>query len=137
MRVLVVDNSAFMCLAVSSMLSSDPDIEVAGIARNGTEGLERAKKLKPDVITLDIEMPEMDGLTALRRIMREAPTHVVMVSSLTTEGSVASLQALRLGAADVVAKDQSQISPSIDNMREKLVTTVKALGGSDRFKKNG
>ncbi|MCC7408160.1 MAG: response regulator, partial [Phycisphaeraceae bacterium] len=91
MRVLVVDDSAFMRRAIKQMLQSDPAIEVVGLACNGREGFELAKKLTPDVITLDIEMPEMDGLTALRHIMRECPTQVVMVSSLTTEGSHASL----------------------------------------------
>ena len=128
MRVLVVDDSAFMRRAVHTMLNSEPGIEVVAIARNGKEGLELAQKLKPDVITLDIEMPEMDGLTALRRIMRECPTNVIMVSSLTTEGSVASLQALRLGAADVIAKDQSQVSLTITNMRDELIHKVKAIG---------
>lgn len=135
MRVLVTDDSAFMRRAVSSMLTSDPDIEVVGIARNGVEAVEFAKKLKPDVITLDIEMPEMDGLTALRHIMREAPTGVIMLSSLTTEGSHASLKALSLGAADVLAKDQSQVSLAIANLRDELIERVKAIGASKKFRK--
>ena len=126
MRVLVVDDSAFMRRAVHTMVNSEPGLEVIATARNGKEGLELAGKLRPDVITLDIEMPEMDGLTALRRIMRECPTNVIMVSSLTTEGSVASLQALRLGAADVIAKDHSQVSLTVTNMRDELVRKMEA-----------
>lgn len=114
--------------AVSSMLDSDPSIEVVGIGRNGREAVEMAQQLKPDLITLDIEMPEMDGLTALRHIMRNAPTHVVMLSSLTTEGSTAALRALSLGAADILAKDQSQFTLSINNIKEDLIARVKALG---------
>jgi len=130
MRVLVVDDSAFMRRAVTLMLKSDPRIEVVGTAKNGKEGLELVKKLKPDVVTLDIEMPVMDGLTALRHIMRECPTHVIMLSSLTTEGSHVALQALKIGASDVLAKDMSQISLSVTNIQEDLVKRVKALGDS-------
>jgi two-component system, chemotaxis family, protein-glutamate methylesterase/glutaminase len=131
MRVLVTDDSAFMRRAVSTMLKSDPDIEVVGVAHNGKEAVDLAKKLKPDVITLDIEMPVMDGLTALRHIMRTVPTQVLMLSSLTTEGSTASLQALKLGAADVLAKDQSQFSMNMSKLQEKLVKIVKALAQSN------
>ncbi|MCC7203578.1 MAG: chemotaxis response regulator protein-glutamate methylesterase [Phycisphaeraceae bacterium] len=134
MRVLVVDDSAFMRRAIKQMLQSDPAIEVVGVANNGREGFELAKKLEPDVITLDIEMPEMDGLTALRHIMRECPTQVVMVSSLTTEGSHASLTALRLGAADFLAKDMSQISLSVTNIQEELLTKVRALGAAPKHR---
>lgn len=134
MRVLVTDDSAFMRRAICSMLNSDPDIEVVGIARNGREAVEAAKRLQPDVITLDIEMPEMDGLTALRHIMRDSPTQVLMLSSLTTEGSHVSLKALSLGAADVLAKDQSQVSLKINDLRNELVQRIRALGASRRFK---
>lgn len=134
MRVLVTDDSAFMRRAVCTMLNADPEIEVVGVAHNGKEAVELAKTLKPDVITLDIEMPEMDGLTALRHIMRTAPTQVLMLSSLTTEGSTASLQALKLGAADVLAKDQSQFSMNMSKLQSKLINTVKELARSNRHK---
>ena len=130
MRVLIVDDSAFMRRALSTMLSNEPDIEIVGTGCNGREGLELCRKLKPDVMTLDIEMPEMDGLTALRRIMSECPTRVLMVSSLTTSGSHAALRALSLGAADVLAKDTSQISLSVNDLREELLQKVRALGKS-------
>lgn len=130
MRVLVVDDSAFMRRALSQMLATAEDVQVVGAARNGREGLEMARQLKPDVITLDIEMPEMDGLTALQHIMQECPTQVLMLSSLTTEGSHAALRALSLGAADVLAKDASQISLSITKMQAELVSRVRALGSA-------
>ena len=129
-RVLVCDDSAFMRRAIRQMLESDAEIEVVGVARDGQEGLRYAKELQPDVITMDIEMPSMDGLTALRFIMREAPTQVLMLSSLTTEGSVSSLQALKLGAADVLAKDASQFSANITKIKDELLTRVKGLGRS-------
>ncbi len=130
MRVLAVDDSAFMRRALSQMLATAEDVQVVGAARNGREGLEMARQLKPDVITLDIEMPEMDGLTALQHIMQECPTQVLMLSSLTTEGSHAALRALSLGAADVLAKDASQISLSITKMQAELVSRVRALGSA-------
>jgi two-component system chemotaxis response regulator CheB len=116
--------------AVVSMLESDPKIEVVGTASNGKEGVELAKRLCPSVITLDIEMPEMDGLTALKKIMRECPTHVIMLSSLTTKGSEASFTALKLGAADVLAKEQSKISLNITQIQNELVYKVKALSAT-------
>ncbi len=130
MRVLVVDDSAFMRKAITTMLGEDSSIDVIGTARNGREAVEMAERLQPDVITLDIEMPEMDGLTALRKIMQRCPTQVIMVSSLTTEGSHATLTALKLGAADFLAKDQSQVSLAVVNLRDELLTKVKALGAS-------
>jgi two-component system chemotaxis response regulator CheB len=132
MRVIVVDDSAFMRRAIKQMLESAGDIEVIGVACNGKEGLAMVQKMRPDVVTLDIEMPEMDGLTALSRIMRDCPTSVLMLSSLTTEGSRAALRALALGAADVLAKDTSQISLSITNIQEDLIARVRALGSRRR-----
>jgi len=117
------------------MLASDPDIQVIGTARNGREGVELAKQHQPDAITLDIEMPEMDGLTALRHIMRDCPTAVLMLSSLTTEGSQAALTALRLGAADVLAKDMSQVSLTITNIQEDLIKRIKAIATGARRRK--
>lgn len=134
MRVLVVDDSSFMRRAIATILNADPDIEVVATGQNGKEAVELAKKHKPDVITLDIEMPEMDGLTALRHIMRECPTQVLMVSSLTTEGSEASLKALKLGAADFLAKDHSSFSLNVvRELQDALRDTVKVLGRSKRF----
>ncbi len=128
MRVLVVDDSAFMRTALARMLDSDPDITVVGKARNGQEGVDMVKDLRPDVVTMDIEMPELDGLGALRRIMAECPTPVIMCSSLSTEGSHAALKALALGAFDCIAKDASQISTKILDIENDLITKVKAAG---------
>jgi len=130
MRVLVVDDSAFMRRAISYMLDEADDIEVIATGCNGMEAIELAKNLRPDVITMDIEMPQMDGLTALRHIMRQSPTQVIMLSSLTIEGSHVALQALKLGAADVLAKDMSQISLSITNIQQDLIQRVRALGNA-------
>ncbi|MEM8835210.1 MAG: chemotaxis response regulator protein-glutamate methylesterase [Planctomycetota bacterium] len=126
-RVLIVDDSAFIRRALNRILSEDAGVEVVGIAHNGREGVELAERLKPDVITMDIEMPEMDGLTALRRIMRQCPTHVIMVSSLTVEGSNAALTALKLGAADVFAKDHSRVANNLDEIGKGLLVRIHAL----------
>jgi len=129
-RVLVTDDSAFMRRAIRQMLEEEPDIEVVAVAHDGKMAVEYAKQHEPDVITLDIEMPVMDGLTALRHIMRQTPTQVLMISSLTTEGSVASLQALRMGAADVIAKEHSTCAANILEIKEHLVKCVRELAKS-------
>ena len=131
MRVMVVDDSAFMRRAIGDMLASDPEIEVIHRARNGKEAVEKAIELAPDLITLDIEMPEMDGLTALRLIRvkaKDPKPAILMCSSLTTAGSHEALKALALGASDVIAKDHSTFSSNIDAMRDDLIAKVKAIG---------
>lgn len=123
-RVLVVDDSALMRQMVSRILN-DAGFEVVGTARDGQQGLEAAERLKPDVITLDVEMPVMDGLTMLRRIMRENPLPVVMLSSLTTQQAPATIEALALGAVDVVGKPGGAISLNIDEVAEELISKVR------------
>lgn len=104
-KVLIVDDSIFMRKALESLLSGEPDIEIVGLAKNGKEGVDMAEQFHPDVITMDIEMPTMDGITALEIIMKKNPTPVIMVSSLTKEGADATLKALDLGAVDFMTKD--------------------------------
>ena len=128
-KVVVVDDSAFMRKAISSMLEKDPDIEVVATGRNGEEGLELVRKFDPDVVTLDIEMPRMDGLTALRHIMMEMPRPVLMVSSLTTEGAEDTLKALELGAADFIPKQLSRVSLDIIKIEADLIAKVKGVAG--------
>lgn len=129
MRVLVCDDSAVMRKAISQIIASDPKFTVVDTAKNGREAVEKAAALKPDLITMDIEMPELDGLTALSRIMAQCPTRVLMVSSLTKDGSRSALAALRLGAMDFVAKDQSQMTLSVESLREQILTKIRALAG--------
>jgi two-component system chemotaxis response regulator CheB len=124
-KVLVVDDSAFMRKAIESMLVKDPQIEVVGSAKNGLEAIEMVKKLRPDVVTLDIEMPRMDGLTALQKIMSENPLPVIMVSSLTTEGAESTLKALDLGAVDFIPKDKSFASFGVLKIEDELQAKVK------------
>ena len=126
-RVVVVDDSAFMRKAISTMLKNDPQIEVVAVARDGEEGLEMVRKYDPDVVTMDIEMPKMDGLTALKHIMMEMPRPVIMVSSLTTEGAEATLKAMEYGAVDFIPKQFSMVSLEIVKIEEELRSKVKSV----------
>jgi len=126
-KVVVVDDSAFMRKALSTMLAKDPEIEVVATARDGEEGLEMIRRHQPDVVTMDIEMPRMDGLTALRHIMMEMPRPVLMVSSLTTEGAEATLKAMELGAVDFIPKQLSKVSLDIVKIEDDLRAKVKLI----------
>lgn len=126
-KVVVVDDSAFMRKAISTMLAKDPEIDVVATARDGEEGLELIRKHNPDVVTLDIEMPRMDGLTCLRHIMMEMPRPVLMVSSLTSEGAEATLKALDLGAVDFIPKQLSKVSLDIVKIEASLISKVKIV----------
>ena len=103
-KVLVVDDSAFMRTALTRMINSVASLHVVDTAQTGLEAIDKIRVLHPDVVTLDIEMPGLDGIDTLRRIMTELPRPVIMVSSLTQEGAVATLEALEIGAFDCVAK---------------------------------
>lgn len=132
MRVLVIDDSAFMRKVISGMIDETPGFEVVGQARNGRQGVEMAQELKPDLITLDIEMPVLDGLGALREIKikcRADNPKVLMCSSLTTEGSTEAFKALRLGAADVIAKDPATVGQKDAGFKHELISKLKAIGG--------
>jgi len=126
-NVVVVDDSAFMRKAISTMLQKDRGIRVVATARDGEEGLRMIRKHNPDVVTLDIEMPKMDGLTALRHIMMEMPRPVLMVSSLTTEGAEATLKAMDLGAIDFIPKQLSKVSLDIVKIENDLISKVKTV----------
>ncbi len=124
-RVLVVDDSAFMRRVVGEAVASQADMELAGVAHNGLDALLKVEQLQPDVVTLDVEMPEMDGLTALRHLMTRYPRPVVMLSSLTSEGAVTTLRALSIGAVDFVAKPSGAISLDFHRVREDLLHKIR------------
>lgn len=123
-RVLVVDDSAFMRKVIANMLGSDPRIVVAGVARHGEEALAQVRALKPDVMTLDIEMPGMNGIEVLRRVMEEMPLPVIMVSSLTEEGAKETLTALDLGAVDYIPKHLQGSAVNILGIQHDLIEKV-------------
>jgi len=132
LRVLIVDDSAFMRRLISDMLSSDPHIEVADTARNGKEGLEKAIALKPDIITLDVEMPVMNGLETLEEFMKLTPVpKVIMLSSLTYEGGEATIKALELGALDFITKPTTSIiNYDAEHIRDELTKKINLIGKS-------
>lgn len=123
-KVLVVDDAAFMRRAVADILSSDDQIEVVETARDGLDGLAKVEALRPDVITLDIDMPRMDGLTTIRHLMIEAPVPIVVLSSLAGDGAI-TFEALRLGVVDFVPKPSGAVSTDIDRARQNLLDRVK------------
>lgn len=123
-RVLVVDDSAYTRQAIKGMLETDPDIEVIGIARNGLEAIAKVKELNPDVITLDFEMPGMDGFSFLRWLMREKPTPVIMISSHSDSKTV--FMALELGAADFVTKPTGTAS-GLNRIQDELLEKVRGI----------
>lgn len=120
-KVLIVDDSAFMRKIISDLVSEHPDFEVVGTAKNGAEALEKVKTLAPDVVTMDVEMPVMNGLEALGRIMAEHPTPVVMLSSRTSEGAMETICALERGAVDFVQKPSGSISLDLYKVKEQLL----------------
>lgn len=124
-RVLVADDSLFMRQMILAMLAEDPEIEIVGTAANGRDVLARVAELAPDVVTLDVEMPLLDGLATLERLMATHPTRVVMLSALTVEGADATIRALELGAVDFVAKPSGGALPSLDSVARLLVEKVK------------
>ena len=128
-KLLIVDDSALMRRQLMNLFQAEGDFEVHQ-ARNGAEAVRENAEFQPDVVTLDINMPEMDGLTALSLIMAERPVAVVMVSSLTNEGALATFEALNLGAVDYVAKPGGTISLSIDRITEQLVAKVRGAAGA-------
>lgn len=124
-RVLIVDDSAFMRKVISDIINSDPGLVVADTAKNGQEAVQKVQLLKPDVMTLDVEMPVMDGLSALEVVMRESPLPVIMLSSVTKEGADATLRALELGALDFITKPSSIFQINTQDMQHELLNKVK------------
>lgn len=127
-RVLIVDDSGFFRRRVKEILESDPMLEVVGLAENGEQAIEAVKKLKPDVVTMDIEMPIMDGITATRKIMAATPTSIIMFSSLTTDGAKPTLDALDAGAVDFLPKRFEDISKDKGEAKKLLCQRVRDLG---------
>jgi len=123
-KVLVVDDTAFMRKALPQVLSSDPDIQVVGAAENGRDALDKIRQYRPDVVTLDIAMPVMDGLTAIKHIMIESPVPIVVLSSLINDGAVI-FEALRLGVVDFVPKPTDAIFSDAGMTKQQMIDRIK------------
>jgi len=130
-RVIIVDDSALMRQVLTQLLSKDRDIEVVGSAPDPYIAREKIKALNPDVITLDVEMPKMDGLTFLEKLMRGRPMPVVMVSSLTEAGCQTTLRALELGAVDFITKPKIDLREGMEDLADDLISKVKAAASAN------
>jgi two-component system chemotaxis response regulator CheB len=136
-RVLVVDDSAFVRRAIIRMFEQSPDIQVIDVASDGVMATELVKKLRPDVVTLDVQMPVLDGLSALERIMEECPTPVVMLSSLTGRGGELTLRALELGAVDFIDKATAGGPMDISSLARELSAKIRVASRVDMAKLKG
>ena len=130
-KVLIIDDSALIRGLIAEILSAYNDIVVVGAAEDPYEARDQIKRLNPDVLTLDIEMPRMNGITFLRNIMRLRPMPVIMISTLTEEGAPATLEALEIGAIDFLAKPKvnvaQEMSKYADELYEKIVTAASSV----------
>lgn len=131
--VLIIDDSIFMRKIIIDILNRDPEIEILGEAKNGLDGIEKLMTLRPQVVTMDVQMPIMDGLQALEKIMLKRPTPVIVLSSVTTEGADATLKAFDLGAFDVVSKPTSRSDSKLQEFSRDLIERVKAAAVANRF----
>lgn len=129
-KVLIVDDSAVVRQLLKEILSLDKGIEVVGVANDPYAARDKIKKLKPDVLTLDVEMPKMDGITFLRNLMRLHPLPVIMISSLTERGADIALEALSLGAVDYVCKPKEDIADNLGEYSEDIISKVKAAAAT-------
>lgn len=136
-RVLVVDDSNFFCRRVVEILKSDPNIQVVGVANNGAEAVKKAAELKPDVITMDVEMPIMDGITATKQITSQQSVAVLMLSSLTYEGARMTLDAMAAGAVDFLLKSYEDVQGNQSNTANLLREKVKAIGTQQQRRNSG
>ncbi|MCD6449792.1 MAG: chemotaxis response regulator protein-glutamate methylesterase [Thermotogaceae bacterium] len=124
-RVMIADDSAFMRMILKDIIDSQPDMKVVAIAKDGLEAVELAVKHRPDVITLDVEMPKLNGIEALKLIMKKAPARVIMVSSLTEEGAEITLTALQIGAVDFLAKPAGSVSMTFRQVADQLLEKIR------------
>ncbi len=133
-RLLIVDDSAFARYSISRLVASDPEIEIVGLAKDGIQALEMVRELHPDVITLDIEMPRMNGLEALGKITVENPTPVIVVSSLASEGSETTIKALELGAVDFFLKTNPSCPTGYHGAESRLLDKIHMAAGLEKSK---
>ncbi len=128
-KILIVDDSAYMRVVLKDMLEADPEIEIVGNAKDGLEAVDKTKNLSPSVVLLDIQMPRMDGIAALRRIMKECPARVIMLSAMDKFDDQLPLRALEFGAVDFISKPSGPVSIDIVNFRDRITEIVKVAAG--------
>lgn len=130
-RVLVVDDSFLMRKIISDIINSDPNLEVIDKAKDGRAALDKILALKPDVVTLDVNLPSVDGISVLGEVMRRQPTRVVMLSAYTQEGTSATIKALELGAVDFIAKPSGEISLDLPKLKDEIISKIKLAATID------
>lgn len=130
-RVLIVDDSFLIRQIISDAINADPSLEVIGKAANGEEALEKVSALHPDVVTLDVNLPSLDGISVLEEIMQKQPTRVIMLSAYTREGATATIRALELGALDFIAKPSGEVSLDIYKLKDELIAKIKLVAKVD------
>ena len=135
-KVLIVDDSALVRQMLTEMLNSSPQIEVVGVAHDPIMARDKIKKLNPDVLTLDVEMPKMDGITFLANLMRLRPMPVIMVSSLTERGADITLEALELGAVDFVSKPKTDLAHTLEDYQEEIIRKIKSAATARVLQRN-
>jgi two-component system chemotaxis response regulator CheB len=138
-RVLVADDSALMRQTLKRIIAASADLDLVGLARDGEDAVAKARELRPDVVSMDINMPKLDGITALQMILREKICPVVMVSSLTQQGATTTFECLELGAFDFVAKPDGTVSSNMGAVADELIAKLKAAasrGIVDRLQRN-
>ncbi len=128
-RVLIVDDSHLFCKFLASSINSEPGFEVVGIAHNGLEGIAKARELKPDVVTMDVLMPEMDGVEAVGKLMAETPTPILMVSSLTKQGAAITFEAIEAGALDFIKKYAATDRQEMNQFLEEVIKKIRLIAG--------
>ena len=130
LNVLVVDDSPFFQRILKEIINDNANFNVVGVADNGREAVEKVKTLKPDIVTMDYEMPMMDGVTAVRNIMAENPLPILMLSSMSFSGAKITIDALDAGAADFMTKNFAEISGKSESMKNRLYQTLLSIGKS-------
>ncbi|QGT99187.1 Chemotaxis response regulator protein-glutamate methylesterase CheB [Candidatus Syntrophocurvum alkaliphilum] len=135
-KVLVVDDSAFMRKVISDIINSYPDMEVIEKARDGNDALQKIETFSPDVVTMDVEMPKLDGLSALKNIMDTNPVPVIMLSSLTQNGAEQTVKALQFGAVDFIPKPSGSISLDIEKVKDDIISKIRIAAGAKRKLQN-
>jgi len=132
-RVLIADDSALMRQTLRKIVAAQPDFDLIGLARDGEDAIAKARELQPDVVSMDINMPKLDGITALQTILHEKICPVVMISSLTQQGKATTFECLELGAFDFVAKPDGTVSSNLGVVAEEIVSKLRAAAGSKNF----
>src|SRR3989338_11616193 len=130
-RVLIVEDSFLMRKIIGDAINADPDLEVIHKAKNGREGLQKILELKPDIVTLDINLPLLDGIAVLKEVMKKQPTKVIMLSAYTKEGTNDTMKALELGAIDFIAKPSGEISLDIYKLKDEIISKIKLAAKID------